>query len=410
MKKYVFTLLFVLLCSNLLITAQENNNVINLKFGEKKTIKASLNSLNANSNKTNWKIIHENDTIIKIEKYRKNKCTIKALNKAGSATIKFETADTSSSWTVNVDSNTNAGYKKTLIILFVLAGLGGALITWIKYKKTLIGYAGQLQKIQKHKIIIHGIVVLAVYCLLIWLINYISVIVYVILFIYLVTLAIKFLLINHNKMKNDSYVSQLETSKQELRQNLVESKKRIEVLSQEIYALKNKKNTITLSMAAIKEMVSENLQKNNNFRDFVKKELQKYEYSQSEPLQSQTAIYPVQQQTGIESEPFHIDDDKQENEHILYADFINGDEFQNIVAGQPNDLSIFELHLAVGGKTASFQICEGAKELVIQRTAYLAGCNKNVTPGGSVLIQTQGTAREAGGKWFVEIPLKVKIV
>jgi hypothetical protein len=187
--------------------------------------------------------------------------------------------------------------------------------------------------------------------------------------------------------------------------------KQITELMREKDDLQNKKPSFTLS--EFKTMLLRQLQKDKDFQNFVKKELQKYEPSPtsfSHPVSS-----PATQElklSAISKQPEIVVKitDKCENGNILYAEFINNGEFQNIEEGQPSDMSVFELRLTGGGKTASFQIYEGAKERVIARTNHLAGCEKDIAPGGTTLTQTAGTAYESGGKWKVDSPLKVKIV
>ena len=91
----------------------------------------------------------------------------------------------------------------------------------------------------------------------------------------------------------------------------------------------------------------------------------------------------------------------------LYANFINNNELMN-VSDTMGDFSVFKLDL-INSNTAEFYVHDSAIERVISRTNYLAGCEKEIIPGGKLLTQIPGIAHETGGKWVIDTPLKVKI-
>jgi len=109
-----------------------------------------------------------------------------------------------------------------------------------------------------------------------------------------------------------------------------------------------------------------------------------------------------------------IDENKQIGNTIqstgntLYADAINNREFYN-VSEISGDLSTYELTLT-GKTTATFKVCKAAEKRVIARPGNLNGCETDIVQGGKILeTVSDGRASESGGKWKVDVPLKLKI-
>jgi len=137
-----------------------------------------------------------------------------------------------------------------------------------------------------------------------------------------------------------------------------------------------------------------------------------YEYFsvESTPLIIENDLYNFDEEFDVEpeEEPDVEPEEIYLNSNLLYANFIEDNEFKNVIIGEPCTMSVFELKLT-GNDTATFEVYENAKGRVIDRPNYLAGCHKEITPEGTNLTQEEGKACKQGDKWIVVKPLKVII-
>ena len=285
-------------------------------------------------------------------------------------------------------------WKSNLInIIFGLSTFIILIIAGFYYRKKVISYIKQLRKIETNKIIAWSIVILMICVILSFLIHFQPFITNILLVIIIIFKAFNLLLKMNKRDSKKEPGSNIHKENMQL-------KKDIEELNKEKENLQNRKT----NLSELREIVASNLREDDGFLNFVKAEMQQYE----KPLPIPKPQQSIQPQYF---EPiFDETEEKIEITNLLYANFIHNNEFQNIVSGQPNDLSVFEIHVSEDGKTASFQVFIGAEERVISRPNYLAGCEKEIISGGTQLLQTPGKALEAGGKWIVDKPLKVKII
>ena len=95
----------------------------------------------------------------------------------------------------------------------------------------------------------------------------------------------------------------------------------------------------------------------------------------------------------------------------LFADFIDtaNNEFRNI-AEVPSAMTNFVLVLSASGTTATFKVYEEAISRVMDRSNYLAGCIKDITPNGTNFSQTEGKAHKQGDKWIVDDNNRLKVI
>jgi uncharacterized repeat protein (TIGR02543 family) len=98
--------------------------------------------------------------------------------------------------------------------------------------------------------------------------------------------------------------------------------------------------------------------------------------------------------------------------HSLYANAIIDDEFDK-VKEKPDDDTIFELVLSNPNETrATVKIYKEAYPVVIERSEFLDGCEKQILVGGNtVTMMREGVAQKDGnsGKWIIKTKPEVKI-
>ena len=92
---------------------------------------------------------------------------------------------------------------------------------------------------------------------------------------------------------------------------------------------------------------------------------------------------------------------------ILYSDFVV-DGFFNKVTSEPNDDTVFELHIK--DNYADILIYDGAKKRIIANPAYLDGCECQIIGNHNIDIEEKGVAqKQINDKWKVIKVLKVVI-
>jgi hypothetical protein len=120
---------------------------------------------------------------------------------------------------------------------------------------------------------------------------------------------------------------------------------------------------------------------------------------------SQNVVPDIVQQVTIPSQPAPATN----NPAILFADTIT-DGFFNRVKETSDEDTIFELHLQ-NEQTATFTICDSARQRVIAISSFLEGCDKQVLNNAhDVETVSEGTAcRDVGGRWRIINKLNVII-
>ena len=92
---------------------------------------------------------------------------------------------------------------------------------------------------------------------------------------------------------------------------------------------------------------------------------------------------------------------------ILYSDFVV-DGFFNKVTSEPNDDTVFELHIK--DNYADILIYDGAKKRIIANPAYLDGCDCQIIGNQCIDIEEKGIAQnQINDKWKIVKVLKVVI-